>query len=118
MEDVLTAAGQLAVASEFRLVYWHTKSEYLYLTVRRGRRAYEKLWAVCDTDEHGHCWTGEDWSFHCRGADAFKFELEEALRIAKELALAKNQYTIDIMESRFPGDYRGGPFDLAAGGWT
>lgn len=118
MKDVLTAAGQLALVSEFRLDYWRTKNDHRFFTVQRGRKLCDGMWAICDGGEFGACWNGETWSHECRGLDAYRYELEEALRIAKELALAENQHIIEVMEKRFPGDFRGGPFDLAAKGWT
>jgi hypothetical protein len=115
VSGILTAQGQLALASEFRLDYWHTHAEHRYYAVRRGRGRNDGRWAVCDGGEFGAYWDGTDWNAGLRGPDAYRFELEEALVIAKRLAFEENQHVIAIMEARF-GGFAGGPYDMAARG--
>lgn len=112
MEDLTTGHGQLWVPSEYRFVYWPPETRYYTAVLGKGHA--DGLWAVCDTDRFGACWTGEKWSFDCRGLDAFRYDLEGALDVAKQLAIEKNQHIIEIMEKKFPGEFRGGKHDLAA----
>lgn len=114
MEDVLTAAGQLAIATEFRFDVWRRGHEHRYLTVKRGHGKIPNGWAIADGESaYGRFWDGELWSCECRGADAYRWELEEALVLAKDLAFGANQEMVDMMEGRFPGEFRGGPLDFA-----
>lgn len=108
----MTAAGQLAVASEFRFDYWHTEIEHHFYTVRRGMKRYDGRWGINEGGSMGVYWDGEKWG-PVRGPDAYRYELEEALPIARELAFEENQRVIGIMEGRFPGEFRGTRFDLA-----
>jgi hypothetical protein len=107
----LTATGQLAYASEFRFDYWRTEAEHRYFTVRKGRRSNDGRWAICDGGEFGAYWDGKDWNTELRGPDAYRYDLEEALPVAKRLAFEENQRWVAIMEARF-GGFRGGPYDM------
>jgi hypothetical protein len=111
---VLTAEGQLALASEFRFDYWHTDRKHYSYTVRRGRGANDSRWAICDGGEFGVYWNGSDWCDPPLGPDAYRYELEEALVIAQRLAFEENQRWIALFEERVGGT-RGGPYDMAAG---
>lgn len=108
----MTAAGQLALASEFRFVYWDTPAEYKSYTVRRGQGSLDKGWAVWDGS--AYTWDGMQWCTSLYGEDAYRWELEEALRIARKLQLEMNAVLIHQMEKRFPGEFKGGPYDMAA----
>jgi hypothetical protein len=114
VEGILTAAGQLAHVSEFRFDYWHTDVEHRYYTVRRGVNRYDGRWGVNEGGVMGVYWDGEGWA-HVRGSGAYRYELEEALPIAQRLAFEENQHVIMVMENRFPGEFRGGPYDMSAG---
>jgi hypothetical protein len=116
VEGVLTAAGQLARMSEFRFDVWHSEDEHQYITVKRGRgRIPSGKWAIAAGESaSGRFWNGEVWSFEIRGLDAYIWDLEEALVTAQRLAFKANQLKVDIMERRFPGEFRGGPYDHAA----
>lgn len=111
----MTAAGQLAVASEFRFDYWHTQSEHKFYTVRRGVKGYEAGWAISDGGASGPFWDGAGWNDDIRGEDAYRYELEDALLIARRLAFAENQHIIGIMENQFPGQFRGTRIDQVGG---
>lgn len=113
MEDILTAHGQLALASEFRFDYWHTEAEHRYFTVRRGRNRNDGKWAICDGGESSAYWNGTEFSFELRGPEAYRYALEVALVIAKRLAFEENQRTVEILENAV-GGIRGGPYDMAA----
>lgn len=113
MNDLKTAKGQLAIASEFRFDYWRTGHQHKFYTVARGRRGYDHKWAILDGGEFGVSWDGADWG-HWRGADMYCYELEEALPIARQLAFEENQRIIELMERDFPGQFRGGECDLSA----
>lgn len=113
MEALKTAQGQLAIASEFRFVYWTGSSDYAYYVVKRGRRYLENRWGVLDSSEYGVAWNGTEWGAW-RGADMFCYvDLEEALVTARTLAFEENQRIIDDVEREFPGQFRGGQHDLA-----
>lgn len=113
--ELLTAQGQLSLASEFRFDVWHTEHEHEYITVKKGRRKLEEKWAIsAGESEHGHFWDGDHWNFEIRGADAYVWELEPALVLARKLAFDMNQGVVDRQERRFPGEFRGGPYDQAA----
>lgn len=119
MVDVLTAAGQLALATEFRFDVWCAEHEHRYITVKRGHGKIPDKWAIADGESaFGRFWDGELWNFGCMGADAYQWDLEEALVIAKDLAISGNREMVEMMERRFPGQYRGGPLDFAAEGQT
>ncbi len=115
--ELLTAQGQLALASEFRFDYWHTKAEHDFYTVKRGRKGLDGRWCVLSGVELSGCiwwyWDGEKWNAEVRGKDAYRFDLEEALLIARRLAFEENQRIVETMERRFPGEFRGGPVDMA-----
>jgi hypothetical protein len=117
--EILTAAGQLAHASEFRFDYWHTKAEHSFYTVRRGTHDYVDRWAICIGNGFAGHWDGTEWSDALRGPDAYKYELDEALVIAKRLAYEENQRWVAIFEAQRPGTIRGGPYDMATqkDGW-
>lgn len=117
--EVLTAQGQLALASEFRFDYWHTDAEHRFYVVKRGRKHLDGMWCILDGVELAGSWAywdGVCWNAEVRGKDAYRFGLEEALVTAKRLAFEENQDVIGIMEKRF-GGFRGGSYDLAAR-WT
>lgn len=116
MADVLTAAGQLHYASEFRFDFWRTEAEHRYYSVRRGRKHNDGMWAVCDGGEAGAYWDGKEWNGSLRGPDAYRYELEDALKIAKRLAYEENQRWVGIMEARLPGEIRGSSIDMATKG--
>jgi len=113
--EILTSAGQLGLASEFRFDYWRTDIEHRYFLVKRGRRAFDQNWVIIDGEVSGmpSFWDGADWRTDLLGPDAYRWELEPALVVTKELAFEENQRMIAVMESRF-GGYRGGKHDLAA----
>jgi hypothetical protein len=113
VEDLRTAHGQLAVASEFRFDYWHTRSEHQSYTVRRGVGKLEHRWAICHGGELGEKWNGEEWCMSLYKEDAYRFELEEALLIARHLAFEENQRTVARMERMLPGEIRGSAYDQA-----
>lgn len=112
----MTAAGQLAVASEFRFDFWRTEADHRYYTVRKGRRHNDGMWAICDGGEFGAYWDGTEWNDSIRGPDAYRYaELEVALVVARDLAFIENQRWVAIMEAKYPGEIRGGPYDQARG---
>lgn len=110
----MTAHGQLAVASEFRFDYWKTDVDHHYYVVKRGKRFLSDRWAILNNNEFGVAWDGVEWGAW-RGVEMYRYEdLEEALARAKALALEENQRIIEMMERQFPGDFRGGKYDLMA----
>lgn len=114
MEELKTAHGQLAIASEYRFVYWGASYSYAFYTVARGRRHLEGRWGILDGGEFGTAWNGSEW---VSGSSQEKFpytDLEEALVTARRLAVEENQRIVEAMERRFPGQFRGSEFDLAA----
>jgi hypothetical protein len=113
VEGVLTAAGQLAHASEFRFDYWHTEAEHRFFLVKKGWKRYDGRWCITDGNGMSDYWDGEDWSSGLRGPDAYRYSLEEALVIAKRLAFEENQRIVAIMENSV-GGIRGGSYDHAA----
>lgn len=115
VEGILTGAGQLALASEFRFDYWKTGIEHRYYLVKRGRMNNDGKWAITDGEAafRPFYWDGADWSDELLGPDAFRWDLEQALVIAKGLAFEENQRMIAVMEAKI-GGYRGGKYDLAA----
>lgn len=117
MADILTAAGQLVYASEFRFDYWRLDSGgHRFYSVRKGRGHNDGRWAICDGGESGAYWDGTEWNASLRGPSAYRYELEDALKIAKRLAFEENQRWVGIMEAKFPGTIRGGSVDMAAKG--
>lgn len=117
MAGILTVAGQLARASEFRFDVFVTEHEHEYITVKQGRGKYTGKWAIAAGEaEFGRFYTGDVWSFKARGTDAYFWDLEEALVKAQELALEANQSKIDLLERKFPGEFRGGPHDMVVEG--
>lgn len=110
----MTAHGQLAVASEFRFDYWHTREgEHRYYTVSRGVGKLEHRWAICNGGPLGEKWDGESWQQSIYKADAYRYELEEALVTARQLAFYENQRLVSITESRMPGQIKGSYLDQA-----
>ncbi len=103
----------IGVVSEHRFVYWDNRGEYRYYIAKRGHSPHRDKWAVQDGGFTS--WDGVRWDENLRGADAFRYDEDEALRIAERLALEMNQVLVHIMEKRFPGEFRGGPADLGAG---
>lgn len=112
VEEILTAAGQLALASEFRFDYWNTQSEHLFFLVKKGRKRHDGKWCITHGDGMSAYWDGTGWNDAIRGEDAYRYELEDALVIAKRLAFEENQRIVDIMEGKV-GGIRNGPYDLA-----
>lgn len=103
MGELLTAGGQLALASEFRFDVLHTEHEHNYVTVKRGRGRLSDKWAIAASEsEYGRFFNPVTgcWSFDIRGADAYVWELEPALLKARELAAAAHQEITGIMERR------------------
>jgi hypothetical protein len=83
--------------------------------VKRGFRSlrdYSQHWAIEDGGSSGAAWTGNQWDGYVRGPDRFIWTLEEAIITAKLLARQENARIIDIMEHRFPGEFRDGPHDM------
>lgn len=114
MAGVLTAQGQLALASEFRFDVWSSEFEHEYITVKLGRMKVRGKWAIAAGEEQfGRFWDGECWDLNLRGEGAYRWDLEEALVLARDLAYVANQEKVDMMERRFPGEFRGGPYDMA-----
>lgn len=122
MGGILTAAGQLAHASEYRFDYWRTRDEHRFYAVRKGWRKAAAGWAIIDGPAEaglfGPFWDGREWNHEIRGLDAYRFQLEPALLVAQHLAFEENQRMIDVMERRFPGNFRGSPFDFSWKGTT
>lgn len=115
MAGILTAGGQLERCSEYRFDVFCTDYEHLYVTVKQGRRQYVGRWAIAageSSDSRFFDKVEEVWSFEIRGADAYCWDLEPALLKAQELAFTANQEYIDILEDKFPGEFRGGPYDM------
>lgn len=111
MEGILTAAGQLAHASEFRFDVWRTREgEHRFIVVRRGTSHHEDRWAVHD----GHAfWDGEAWNDELRGPSVYRYELDEALLTAKRLAYEQNQHWVSVFEAKYPGEVRGSHLDMS-----
>lgn len=104
-EGILTGAGQLAHASEFRFDIRRDDehSAHDYITVKRGRGRLSDKWAIAAGEsEFGRFFnTATDcWSFEIRGADAYCWELEPALLKARELAASAQREVEEIMERR------------------
>lgn len=112
MEVPTDSVLELGHVSEFRFVYWDTGLEYEYYTVKRGHGRCRGGWAV----QNGGftSWDGVRWDENLRGLDAFRYGLSEALAVADQLAREMNLVMIHQMEKKFPGQFRGGPFDMAA----
>jgi hypothetical protein len=111
----LTDEQKLLYSSEFRFNYWRTESEHRFYTVRMGVKRNDGRWGINDGGAFGACWDGKDWGDELRGPDAYRYDLDEALVITKRLAFEENQRIVAIMEARFPGQFRGGPYDMASG---
>lgn len=114
MAELLTAAGQLELASEFRFDFWHTEYEHRFFAVRKGWGHAGNGWAITKGSVSGPFWDGDGWNDTVRGRDAYRYELEEALMIARHLAFEENQRMIAVMERLLPGEFKGGPCDQAA----
>jgi hypothetical protein len=103
---------KLAKVSEHRLVYWQTDVEKSrFLRVSRDRDDRSDRWAVFDGE---HAWNGEVFAYTWVRPESYQWGEAEALEIAEGLARAMNAEIIAVMERRFPGQFLGGPFDLAA----
>lgn len=99
--------------SEYRLMYWGIEGdERLHIHVRRGSMELSDRWAVYNGP---YIWNGTEFSMDPRRADAYRYERDEALEIAERLALEENAKNINQMERLFPGEWRGGPYDLSTG---
>lgn len=109
---ILTAAGQLAHASEFRFDYWHTREgEHRFFTVRKGQGLNDGRWGICN----GHAfWDGGEWDDNLRGPSAYRYDLDDALLVAKRLAYEENQRCVALLEARYPGQIRGSYLDMAS----
>lgn len=88
--EVLTAQGQLALASEFRFDIRRDDGMrfHEYITVKRGRGSLSEKWAIAASEaEYGRFFNPESdcWDFSLRGADAYCWDLESALVKAREL---------------------------------
>jgi hypothetical protein len=113
----MTATGQLAIASEFRFDVFHTPEEHQYITVKRGRGEREDKWAIAASESENRRFFDPDsyaWKW-LTDSDAYVWDLEPALTLARDLAFEMNQVKIGIMERRFPGQFRGGPYDMKEG---
>lgn len=113
-EELLTAGGQLGRASEFRFDYWRTDTEHACYLVKRGKLHSDGRWCITSGESMSAFWDGQDWNDEIRGPDAYKYDMEEAMLIARRLAFEENQRIIEYMEDRFPGMYRGKAVDQAA----
>lgn len=115
MEGILTAAGQLAHASEFRFDVWRVKTgEHRFYTVRRGKSHNSDRWAICDGDFS--FWDGKEFDDELRGPSAYRYDLDDALLIAKRLAFEENQRLVELLEARNPGEIRGSYLDMSTRG--
>lgn len=111
---ILTAAGQLAHASEFRFDYWRTREgEHRYFTVRKGTGRNDGKWGV----SNGHAfWDGNEWDDSLRGPSAYRYDLDDALLVAKQIAFEENQRIVDLLEAQYPGKIRGSYLDMTSRG--
>lgn len=107
------ALGALDELSEFRIVYW-TDRKARYYTVRRDLDQRSDLWGIFDGDE---AWTGESWDGIRDLPSSFRWDLADALKIARKLAYEENQRIVALMEREYPGQYKGSGHDFAAT-WT
>lgn len=94
--ELLTAQGQLSLASEFRFDIHQTESPRVheYITVKRGRGAFVDKWAIAameSSDSRFFDRETECWSFRLRGNDAYVWDLEPALLKAQELRESARQ---------------------------
>ncbi|MFH9606895.1 hypothetical protein [Streptomyces sp. NPDC017448] len=106
-----------AQVSEYRCVYWHTDVEKpSSYKVRRDWENRSDRWGIFDGDVL--VWTGDGWEPMSGVPAAFMWELPEALAEAKRLAMEENAFRIETMEKRFPGQFKGGPWDMASAQWT
>lgn len=116
-EEQAAAVAALDLVSEFRFVYWHTDVEKpSSYKVRRDWENRSDRWGIFEGDVL--VWTGESWEPLGAVPDAFRWELPEALKVAQELAREENAYRIAIMEQKFPGQFKGGPWDMSSELWT
>lgn len=108
MAGVLTAEGQLAIASEFRFDIRHDGVWREYITVKRGRGPLQDKWAIAANEsEYGRFFDSATgcWTFAMRGGDPYVWDLEPALVKAQELAAVAQKEITEIMERR---ETRGG----------
>jgi hypothetical protein len=105
-------AQKRAYASEFRFVYWSTDRDYRCYTVRRGHGRLDGRWAIWDGG--AYTWDGTQWTTGLYGENAYRWDLDEALRLGDLLAREMNAVVIHRQEKRFPGQFKGGPYDMAA----
>lgn len=111
-EDELEVAVQYDEhISEFRFVYWMGDGRALSYVVRRDREHRTRKWSIFEGD--WLAWADGKWQEMGPRPEAFVYELKDALRTAERLAYEENQRIIGVMEGRFPGQFKGGPFDLA-----
>jgi hypothetical protein len=112
---ILTAAGQLAHASEFRFDYWRLESgEHRFFTVRKGFGHNDGRWAICNSVGGIAYWDGQEWDNCLRGPSAYRYDLDDALLVARDLAFEENQRWVAIFEAKRPGEFRGSSLDMAA----
>jgi hypothetical protein len=103
--EVLTAQGQLSIASEFRFDIWRDDDarEHEYITVKRGPGWLSGRWAIAAGESAHQRYFNvatDCWSFEIRGADAYVWELEPALLKAQELLAAAKREREGILERR------------------
>jgi hypothetical protein len=97
--------------SAYRVPYWVTKSENHFYTVERqsDRHGGEK-WGIFEGDQ---AWVGDQWIPSFRHPDSYAWDEDLAKALAGRLAFEENQRIVDIMENRFPGEFRHGPYDMS-----
>lgn len=111
------AMAVLEHVSEYRFVYWHTDTDRpSYYTVRRDWENRSDRWGIFEGDVL--VWTGKDWEEMSPVPAAFMWELPEALEIAQKLAREENALLINVMDKRYPGQFKGGPWDMSSPLWT
>jgi hypothetical protein len=117
VEGILTAAGQLAHASEFRFDFWRTREgEHRYFVVRRGSGHNDGRWAICNGNAGAAYWDGSEWDDNLRGPSAYRYDLDDALLMTKQLAFEENQRYVALLEAKYPGQIRGSYLDMASRG--
>lgn len=108
----MTDEEKLKHISEYRFEYWREYPEDHPQAIYVRRSSVDKgRWAVYDGESW--CWSGQGFSLGLRGSDAYRWSEDEALDLAQELALKKNDHIIGILERKFPGEFRGGPRDMS-----